>query len=608
MEKKKEVSAVYAVPLVFVIAVVPLVAMIAVYGTDIGENAWISGSAFYDFFLYYKSQLLMMFGLVTAVIVVTAVYKKCCINCQGRSCYAVFIPLVVFALASTLSALLSTHRRDAVFGGYEQFEGLLVLLAYFFCFLLTYLYAANKEWINMLLHGLLIGSLIISTLGTLQTFGIDYMTQKWMLPLLTIFLSDVPDGFQLRASFGSGVAYSTLYNPNYVGTYVALVLPICVFCAFKEGKAGYRIVAIVSSVFQIIMLFGAGSLTGMIGVVAATVMAAIFIFCHIRKNRKLLVLLSGGTVLIFVLLVVFSIKNGIMQHFTESSISSCNYTVSSIETKKDRIVIALDNGHIVTAKTKEKGKTYYLQWLDKKGEEVQTKGDYKTGLTLRDKRYEEITFFALQKELERQGEKNTYDILRIQVTDSVYWDMLLLDGEWYYINRIGKVDNLRKVETCGFEHHYDLATNRGYIWSRTLPLLKETIVLGKGADNFVYAFPNDDYVGKINCGFEGQTVTKPHNMYMQIWVQDSMLACLAFIVLYLVFAIRTFSNCLMKGDKTKERKLQIAIFCGVTGYMVAGLANDATICVTPIFWVLLGLGLAVNEIAKNKESVLDRGE
>lgn len=602
MEKKKEVSAVYAVPLVFVIAVVPLVALIAVYGTDIGENAWISGSAFYDFFLYYKSQLLMMFGLVSAVIVGMAFYKKCCINCQGSSCYAVFIPLVVFAVVSTCSALLSEHRRDAVFGGYEQFEGLLVLLAYFFCFLLTYLYATNREWINMLLHGLLVGSLIISMLGTLQTFGVDYMTQKWILPLLTMFLSDVPDGFQLRASFGSGVAYSTLYNPNYVGTYVALVLPISVFCAFKEEKIGYRIVAIVSSAFQIIMLFGAGSFTGMIGVVAATLMAVIFLFCHIRKKRKLLISLSAGIVMLFVVLLVFSIKTGIMQRFTESSISSCNYTVSSIETKKDRIVIVLDNGYMVTAKTKEKGETYLLQWLDEKGEEVQTKGNYKSGLTLCDNRCEGITLRGMKKELERQGEKNTYDILRLQVTDSVYWDMLLLDGEWYYINRIGKLDNLRKVETCGFEHQYDLATNRGYIWSRTLPLLKETIVLGKGADNFVYAFPNDDYVGKINCGFDAQTVTKPHNMYMQIWVQDGMPACLAFVVLYLVFAIRTFSNCLMKGAGMPERKLQIAVLCGATGYMVAGLANDATICVTPIFWVLLGLGLAVNEMALDRSA------
>ena len=202
----------------------------------------------------------------------------------------------------------------------------------------------------------------------------------------------------------------------------------------------------------------------------------------------------------------------------------------------------------------------------------------------------------------KQGEATkNYDILRISTEKGKSWDLVKIKGKIYYINGYNKLDQLRKVESAGFDHQYDLATNRGYLWSRTLPLLKDTIFLGKGADNFVYVFPNDDYIGKVSCGYGSQVVTKPHNMYMQIWVQDGMLACLAFLVLFVIFAIQTCRHCFVKGKLSYLQRIQIGLFCGTTGYMIAGLANDSTICVAPIFWVLLGLGYAVDHmIQKNK--------
>ena len=66
-------------------------------------------------------------------------------------------------------------------------------------------------------------------------------------------------------------------------------------------------------------------------------------------------------------------------------------------------------------------------------------------------------------------------------------------------------------------------------WSRTFPLLKRALLLGVGQDNFAYAFPNDDYVGKVNCGFNEQIVTKPHNMYFADFGPGVETACAACI-------------------------------------------------------------------------------
>lgn len=591
--KEKKLGQIYAAPLLLVLAVIPLVALIAIYQTDIGNNTWISGTAFYDFFLYYKAHLLMMAGLVLGMVIALSLALGYQGNLKGRNSYLSLLPVGLFALLAFLSAVASEHRTDALFGGYEQFEGLFVLLTYVFCFVFAYIYVTDEKWVNLLLYSLLIGSLVLSFLGALQAFGMDYMTNKEILPILTMFMKHVPDSFAISASFGKGVSYATLYNPNYVGTYVALVLPVTMALGLWGRKLIFVVLAGVSALCQIIMLFGAQSMTGLIGVAGAALVAVIFLFADRRRNRWVLVGIGGVIALAIAGLWLW--KPDLLNRFTETTISSCNYTVSSIETTEDSFTISLDNENVIKGKMQEGGTVYQYDLLDGTGKPLATSGDLTKGVTLQGEGYQGISLLADKRQVQEGDTTKDYDVLRISAGENCFWDLVKQDDSLFYLNGIGKLDELRKVESWGFEHQYDLATNRGYIWSRTLPLLKDTLLLGKGADNFVYAFPNDDYVGKVSCGFGSQTVTKPHNMYMQIWVQDGMLACLAFLALYLIFAIKTFRHCFVKGEITYCQKIQIAIFCGSTGYMVAGIANDSTICVAPIFWVLLGIGYAINE-------------
>lgn len=595
--KEKKLDYIYAVPLLLVLAIIPLVTLIAIYQTDIGNNSWISGTAFYDFFLYYKAHLLMMVGLVLGIVIALALLMGYQGNLKRKNSYLCLLPAGIFALLSFVSAMASEHRADALFGGYEQFEGLFVILTYVFCFVFAYIYVTDEKWINLLLHTLLIGSLVLSLLGALQAFGIDYMMNKNMLPIFTMFMKNVPDNFALSASFGKGVSYATLYNPNYVGTYVALVLPVTIAMGLWGRKTIFRVLAAMSALCQIIMLFGAQSMTGLIGVAGAILVAVFFLFSDVRKNRWVL----GGTcgVLALVMLGVLLWKPDVLKHFTETTISSCNYTVSSIQTTQDSFIISLDSGKIIEGKMQEGGTIYQYELLDGTGKPLETLGDLTKGVTINGEGYRGISLLASKRQVKKGNVTQDYDVLRVSAGENCFWELVKDKGSLYYLNGFGKLDSLREVESWGFEHQYDLATNRGYIWSRTIPLLKDTLVLGKGADNFVYAFPNDDYVGKINCGFGSQTVTKPHNMYMQIWVQDGMLACLAFLALFFIMLIKTFRQCFVKGELTYFQKLQIAILCGSAGYMLAGIANDSTICVAPIFWVLLGIGYALGEVKYN---------
>ena len=46
------------------------------------------------------------------------------------------------------------------------------------------------------------------------------------------------------------------------------------------------------------------------------------------------------------------------------------------------------------------------------------------------------------------------------------------------------------------------------------------------------------------------------------------------------------------------------IMLGVIGYLIAGISNDSCVTIAPIFWVLLGIGFAVNRI--NREAAKEK--
>ena len=142
---------------------------------------------------------------------------------------------------------------------------------------------------------------------TVDTFGVDYQANDVTTPFFTMLMRTLPKKFNgITASFGKGVSYATLYNPNYVGSYVALVLPLTIYEAPQDEKNRYKIVAATSAVSQLIMLKGSGSLAGMVGVGAAVCVAVLFLFSDIHKNRKIL---CGVFVVAVGLVVLFLRKN-----------------------------------------------------------------------------------------------------------------------------------------------------------------------------------------------------------------------------------------------------------------------------------------------------------
>lgn len=364
-KQQKEYGKKFFVPILLILAVLPLITNAHIYDNGLSKQLWSSANGqVTDFFLYYKSHFLMILGAIVTVILAYWL----CTGENGRlfdkNVWIPLIPASVFALFSLFSAMGAEHAEDAFLGGYEQFEGVFVLLIYVICFLFVYGYVKKEEVVEWLLNGLTAGSCVVGILGAFQTFGLDWIQSAWARPLVTTELAG-RSGFNIKLTFGKGMAYSTLHNPNYVGSYVAVVLPITILLLFTAKKMTFRVLALISTACQLIMLYGSQSLTGLIGVAGAVVAALIFLLPYVKKH--LLVSVGAVVVCIAAVVCVLVAKPGILNRFTGSEGEKTTNTISSIQTKKNSFEIVTGSGKTVVGEFTSTDSIGSFSLKDKKG-------------------------------------------------------------------------------------------------------------------------------------------------------------------------------------------------------------------------------------------------
>ena len=126
-----------------------------------------------------------------------------------------------------------------------------------------------------------------------------------------------------------------------------------------------------------------------------------------------------------------------------------------------------------------------------------------------------------------------------------------------------------------------------------MPILKDYLLVGAGSGMFITAFPQDNYIYSM-YGSSDYDV-KPHNMYLQYWVEEGLpflLLMLAFFVLYYIRTIKSYIKNKDDATITVNRRISLACMLVVTVYLISAIVNDSMIVHSPIFWTFLGLGMA----------------
>lgn len=184
------------------------------------------------------------------------------------------------------------------------------------------------------------------------------------------------------------------------------------------------------------------------------------------------------------------------------------------------------------------------------------------------------------------------------------------DENYYYYNQTGRWTQLiEKPESVIFDNYPRFASTRGFMWSRSIPIMFESprnFLIGTGPDTFSHVYPHYDYVDLYRADFGGKIITKPHNLYLQIGVQTGMVSLIAVLALYIMYVVSCIRLYWKSSFTTLYSKVSIGILASITGYMVSGITNDSTVTYSFVYWILLGVGIAVNRL--EKQARLDEQE
>ncbi len=571
----------FVIPIILILAVLPFIMHYHLDNPDISSYSWASqNSSTLDFFLHYKQIFFLIISAVMLVLIILKLRKSENLFTVLR----LFIPLILFGFLTLLSTITSETSKYGYWGIFDQFESVFTLISYSLIVIYCYLYIKKEEDLSYLLHYFMIGVLVIVFIGTLQAIGHDFLAteigKKLYLPRNQ--WSNL-DGYTM--SFGKNRTYMTLFNPNYVGVYVSMLIPfiLCLLITEKTKKT----LALYSTILLglIISLLGSESKTSIICIIATIPFLLFFFRAKIFTNKKIF-LISTGLLLAGVLIISltnFSFVKNTFQSFTNITKSTPNLT----NIKTDKLLTITYKNNILNVDMKLENSNYNTYFYDEKESILASHTDESGQIIIDDERFQGITAVI--------GYTDSLAVLQLYI-DGKDWNFTnqLGDDTFYYINKYGKLDKIIEADSAIFTGYENYASGRGYIWSRSIPLLKNHIILGEGANSYVFAFPQQDYVNLYNSGFGDELLTKPHSFYLQLGIQSGVLALISFLVFYIIYfvwSIRLYKNIV---SYTLFTRTGIAAFIATIGFMLAGITNDSSMAVSPVFWSLLGIGIACN--------------
>lgn len=457
----------------------------------------------------------------------------------------------------------------------------------------------------------------------------------------------------------------TMGNGNFVGMYMAMMFSVSLAFLFKynsEKSVGWG-VALFNFVLYICLL-GSKSRTAMIASLIVFAVMAFFMWKKVNKNALVFSVLALGCLLMPFVMDAYSLRNNLPRYFSNSFAKPVNSirpkigNFNDIKLGKDQVTIVFD-GVGLTIKMVKDGLELYDQtgefvpyrmmnakFAPKKVSNKPVVGRLRDflekasgELAIAQKQLEEINESAAKEadinfskneetaknEPSQKNEKNDEFVLlfpqdRLRGYEIHAWPgnsvirvsrgavKLFLgytDNGFKLLNQLLQPIEIKEIETLGFSGREKILSGRGYIWSRTLPLLKRTMLIGYGPDTFVAHYPNDDYLGKLRFVGDGirRIIDKPHNFYLQVAVNHGILALMALFVVFFTFFQECFSLYCRCKFETFEEVAGLGIALAVFSFLATGFLNDSTIMVAPVFWGLLGLGFAVNRL---NQSCLNR--
>ena len=581
-------------PLILVLGVIPLIVRMKLVWLP--ENAapfWTQDYAS-DFFSYYKSRALMLTAVY--MVAVFGFYKASGLKSQVRQNKALrfyFGSAAVLAVLTFLSTLFSDYKGIALWGGPERCEGMFMMLVYLLIMLYAMWAFSHKPAFKYIAVPLGVLTFITGFLGVFQFFGHDIFTTDFGKRLI-VPASYLAQG-ELKMLFPYGKIYGTMYHYNYMGSFGAMMVPLFLVLALflKDRKA--KIFCGAAAVAALFALLGSTSRAGIVGVLLA---AVCFVVIFAKKLKEHYKVTAGCAAALLVLVLVVNIATG---GLALARIPSLLNDVKALVSASDmdyhnEIPVRHINLQADSATFTFQNDTLTIQ-KNSNNQPVFASGSGQTATAPA----QDASLTVGGHNLELQYVNNV-PYLGLYIGDSIEFILGLYDEGFAFVDSRMNIIHYEEAPYIGFEGKEKLGSARGYIWSRSLPVMLERPILGHGADTFIAEFPQGDLLGKLYAyGTTQMLVDKPHNLYLQMGISYGVVALLVFIAMMAAYIIDSFRLYALREKYSVTQAVGTAVALAVIGYLGAGFFNDSIVSVAPIFWALFGVGVAINQLNKKEE-------
>ena len=589
----------FFLPISFALAIIPLIVRAKEVKLDeFSQTIWGDSN---QFELFSQNKFLLLAIFTAIAVIISVIYFKYIFEKKDKIVHIMLLFAVIFLALSLLSSIFSPYKHVAFFGVYNRAEGFITIACYLLLFIYSIYTFKNTDNFRFVIIPILIVVFINAFLGMFQYAGQDLInTELGKMISIPSKISEKTGG-QLKLLYDSGKLYGTLFHYNYVGSFVAVVLPILFCSMFIEDDIIYKIINGIGFLAALWLLFGSTSRGGLVGVFGSIFFAVIMFGKLIFKNKKQLFI---GICSIVVIIIGLNFMTGgsvftrVPSLFKDalsifSNTSNVNYKdlvpVKDITNNNGDVQVIFQNETLNISFEDNKYK-----FTDSSNNKISVlKGD--DCYLLDSEKFSKVSFKLFQS----SEAADKLDILKLCPTgdSNVGFFFRVKDDDSIHLVNTSTFEDIdiEEPETFGFAGKEKLGSMRGYIWSRSIPLLKDNILIGKGPDTFVLEFPQNDLIGKYYAyDTPNMTVDKPHDLYLQIALNNGVIALIAFLGIMLIYIIDSFKLYSLKKEYNTSQIFGSAISLGIIGYLIAGIFNDSIISVAPIFWILLGVGVAVN--------------
>ncbi len=592
-------------PIAVAIGLIPLLLRVIEFSNDdLIQYPWFNEGdrISYDVFLACKAYALQVLLAVMIVMLIGRVFISGVKPIWDRS----FWLLVIYTGLAAVSSLASSHRKLAFFGSYERFESVLVIVSYTVLFYYSYCTVRCEEDIKVLIRMITPFIAIMILLGILQSFSLDPLEMNIIKRLyVPIKWHDRLDSITLLRE--RGLAYMTLYNENYVGMYLGLLIPVMISLVFALHRKSHKLVAAMSVLISLFILYHAGSSSGWIALLAVALIAFFLLtISYLRKaDRKTAVFVSLG-------IALFIIAGGVISYVFPSVASRLHAHIYGTNGRPDKVVDIETGDEEVVFYLFDGNELHCVFDFDMGGHVVPQFRD-KEGMPLTAYEYDGV--YELEECFEYAdaavcAQEVDGALAAVFIIDEHQWPIVRgEDGAYFYLSPLLKPVRIGKVNCAGLFRDSFLS-GRGAIWDRLIPILGDYIFLGVGSNAFITSFPQDDYVYQnYNLGWGSYEYNvKAHSLYLNNMLENGCVGTICLILFFLIYAAegirvycRFFSgrNVHLSSGKRYDRMycFGFGTFIGCITFMVAALANDSNVCVSPVFWSMLGISYsAINSI------------